>query len=90
MGEKRKFRTVKARSDDSEELCWRSLALAIVLQAADDYRKALCRLKKNPTNKSNICRAVDLEKFFHSAWYGMLCAVDGDSMIDELQKEVYK
>ena len=87
---RKEFWTTKVRSDEDDELCWRSLGYAIVVQAADDYREILYRLKKDPTNTVNTGRATELEHFFHSAWYESLCSLDGDYLINELHREVYQ
>ena len=66
------------------------LANAIVEQAVKDYRDALRRLKKNPNSKGAMADAMEIEKFFHSPWYGVLTQVDPDYLIDRLRKEAAK
>lgn len=66
------------------------LANAIVEQAVKDYRDALRRLKKNPNSKEAMADAMEVEKFFHSPWYGVLTQVDPDYLIDRLRKEAAK
>ena len=41
---------------------WQSLANAIVISAAKDYRTALRRLRRNPKNKTALSEIADLER----------------------------
>ena len=66
---------------------WHSLANAIVIQAAKDYRVALRRLRRNPNNKSALSEIVDLERFFRSEWYAALTNVPGELLIKKLKEE---
>ena len=65
-----------------------NLANAIVVQAAKDYMMALKKLKRSRSNKAALQEMVDLERFFHSGWYGELTSVDPDFLIRELRKKV--
>ncbi len=67
---------------------YENLANAIVAQAARDYLTALRKLKKNPGNKMAMSDAMDLERFFHSGWYGVLTGVDPDYLIRRLREKV--
>ena len=67
---------------------YQNLANAIVAQAAKDYLSALKRLKKNPRNRMAMDEAMQLEKFFHSGWYGVLTGVDPDYLIRKLREKV--
>lgn len=67
---------------------YQNLANAIVAQAAQDYLSALKKLKKNPRNRMAMDEAMQLEKFFHSAWYGVLTGVDPDYLIRKLREKV--
>lgn len=64
------------------------LANAIVLQAASDYRRDLKKLKKNPQNRDVMNNALQIENFFRSPWYQVLTTVDGEFLIQKLQKEM--
>ena len=64
------------------------LANAIVIQAADDYRIALKKIKAHPKNKEAISAALELERFFRSGWYSQLTSVDGEYLIRRLQEEI--
>lgn len=67
---------------------YQNLANAIVAQAAEDYLSALKRLKKNPRNRTAMDEAMQMEKFFHSGWYGVLTGVDPDYLIRKLREKV--
>ena len=67
---------------------YENLANAIVAQAARDYLTALRKLKKNPRNKMAMSDAMDLERFSHSGWYGVLTGVDPDYLIQKLREKV--
>lgn len=64
------------------------LANAIILQAASDYRRNLKKLKKNPQNRDVMNEVFQIEKFFRSPWYQVLTTVDGEFLIQKLQKEM--
>ncbi len=66
---------------------WQSLANAIVISAAKDYRTALRRLRRNPKNKTALSEIADLERFFRSDWYAMLTNVPGEALIRKLKEE---
>lgn len=69
---------------------YENLANAIVAQAAKDYIAALKKLKRKRNNKMAMQEAMDLERFFHSAWYAQLTSVDPDYLIRRLRNEVSK
>lgn len=62
---------------------WEGLANAIILQAVKDYRAAL----KAPDKPGNVKTIKECERFFRSAWYRKLTAVDGEMIIEKLRKE---
>lgn len=68
-------------SDDN----WQGLADAIVVQATRDYRTALRGLHKNPENTGKL---HDLEEFFRSSWFQVLCDLDGTRLMWMLKNEV--
>ncbi len=61
------------------------LAAAIVLQAVKDYVKAIRRMWNPKVSKAKkrdtILEKLELEEFFHSEWYEMLCDIDPDKVI---------
>lgn len=75
------------KAEETKMAPWHSLANAIVIQAAKDYRVALRRLRRNPNNKSALSEIVDLERFFRSEWYAALTNVPGELLIQKLKEE---
>ena len=64
------------------------LGNAVILQAAEDYRRALRKVKRSPENRDAIEEALGIERFFRSGWYGVLTGVDGEYIIRKLQEEI--
>ncbi len=62
---------------------WESLAMAIILSAVDDYRRALKSVKINPEAQAEI---ESIERFFRSRWFSVLTPVSGELLIDRLRK----
>ncbi len=60
-----------------------NLRFAIVHQAVDDYFNLLSMLA-SPTVNRNIFM---LEDFFHSGWFALLCDLDGDVLMEKIQKK---
>lgn len=69
---------------------WQALANGIVEQAVKDYRAALKTLRWHPDSKAAMATAMEVERFFHSDWYGQLTTTDPDYLIDRLRKEAAK
>jgi hypothetical protein len=72
----------------SIEQAYRNLADAIIIQASDDYRNAL----NGKTYNKKSCHTPEgiikeCERFFHSSWYHSLTKIDGDFIIEQLQRE---
>lgn len=68
--------------------CWQELANAVVLQAAKDYREALCRLKKHPDDGYSIKTKKECEKFFLSQRFDVFTDLDGKALMEKIRKEV--
>ena len=66
---------------------WQNLANAIIISAVKDYRKALRRQRKNPTSRTAAEEIREIERFFHSEWYGMLTDVDGNFLVRKCKEE---
>lgn len=64
------------------------LANAIIIQAANDYRAAARKLKKNPRNHLAQSEVNSIERFFRSQWYEALTSVDGEMLLKKLKEEV--
>jgi hypothetical protein len=67
---------------------YEDLANGIILQAVTDLRNALEALKRNPKNWKAEHEVFEIEKFFHSEWFGTLTDVDPDFILDRIKKEV--
>ena len=68
---------------------YENLANAIIIQACKDYRKAYKRyLRRFRSTDKPDDELVELERFFRSAWYKTLSAVDGEYLMDRIKKEV--
>lgn len=65
-----------------------NLANAIVLQAVNDYRRALKKIKNYPCSIEENRVKVSLERFFRSKWYSDLTNIDGKMLIKKLRDEV--
>lgn len=63
------------------------LIQAIIVQATDDYRKALARHRKHPEQEQQKQEIRDCERFFRSAWFSCLCTLNGEDLICKLRKE---
>jgi hypothetical protein len=68
---------------------YQELANGIVLQAVDDYRKALNGevYSKNFGNVTPEYLIVDCERFFRSKYFHLLTKVDGEYLIQKLRRE---
>ena len=67
---------------------YENLANAVIAQAAEDYRRILKRVKKNPANREALDEALQIERFFRSGWYQRLTNVDGEFLIRKLQENI--
>ena len=66
---------------------WADLANAVIVQAAQDYRETCLILKYRPDSRKQMKRKKSLERFFLSAWYKKLSALDGEALLANLKKE---
>jgi len=67
---------------------YEELANAIVLQAVKEYREALGILRFSPKDKDASISKDEIERFFHSGWFGLLTNIDPEMLISRLCKEV--
>lgn len=65
---------------------YQHLIEAIIIQAAEDYRKAL-RGKTYDSNLSDEKIVTECEDFFRSEWYRDLTKVNGEMLIKKLREE---
>lgn len=66
---------------------YRTLANAIIVQAAKDYRKALRQLRRNRDTKRPETRKMMSSGFFHSEWFHFLTDADPDYLLDNYLQE---
>ena len=67
---------------------YEELANAIVLQAVKEYREALGILRFSPKDKDAGISKDEIERFFHSGWFGLLTNINPEMLISRLRKEV--
>ena len=67
---------------------WRALADAIILQAADDYRRLTRRLIKHPDEMDKASEKRRIERFLCSNWFGVLCELDGRRLLRDLKADL--
>ncbi len=63
------------------------LANAIIVQAADDYRVSLRRLKLNRMSREFQMMKEECERFFQSEWFEVLTNLDGTTIMNRIRKE---
>lgn len=68
------------------ERAYHDIANAIITQAVDDYRNALMGVSYEQNVPPEYVRQR-LERFFRSEWYRTLTNVDGEYLIERLNKE---
>ena len=66
---------------------YEELANAIILQAVQDYRRALRALRRNPSIVLAEDVKTEVERFFLSDWFQALTNIDGEYMVKKLQEE---
>lgn len=66
---------------------YEKLANAIVIQAIDDYRNALKKLKKDPCNETALITKNEVERFIRSGWYTNLTKINPEILIRKLNEE---
>ena len=69
-------------------LCgWGEMTENLVLLAAEDYRKALKKLQKNPDNIKARETKEEIEDFFRHGWFRKAYHIEPDYMIRKLKEE---
>ena len=67
--------------------CWEDLAIAVVMQAAEDYEAVCRKLEKRPDLKEALKEKRSLDRFFRSAWFHTLCSLDKETLLRMVRKE---
>lgn len=74
----------------ADDECWQNLANAIILNAADRYRKLNRKLqKKGYLEDINAAEFKEIENFFLSEWFMMLTSISGPDLLARLQAETH-
>jgi hypothetical protein len=60
------------------EASMRQLAAAIVERAVMDWQKAVSQLEENPDYRHAWAAKDEIERFFESKWFGLLCEINPD------------
>ena len=67
------------KKDDKQEMAGHhGLAVAVVLMACKDYETAL--------KGHNAKQQHEVEKFFRSTWFGVLCDLDPEEIMNRIRK----
>ena len=66
---------------------WEDLANAVVLKAVEDYRKIRKQLREDPDQALLQKKIRELERFFRSPWFSILCDIDGSTILYNLRRE---
>ena len=67
---------------------WRALADAIILQAAEDYRRLTRRLITHPDELDKKSEKRRIERFLCSPWFGVLSELDGRRLLRDLKADL--
>ena len=73
----------------SEFRAYEDLINAIIERAADDWRAANKRLRKYPYDEKALIRKDECERFFKGDWIKEISDIDGNYILEQLQKEEY-
>jgi len=68
------------------ETTMRIFAVAIVERAVADWHKAMSQLEDNPDYQYAWETKDEIERFFESEWFGLLCDINPDFTIIHLQE----
>ena len=63
------------------------LVLAIVRQAAEDWRRAVLMLSGRPDHPEALALRRETERFFRSRWFHQLVDLDGEELLERLKRE---
>lgn len=67
---------------------YENLANAVILKAAEDYRKSLRTLSQYPYDHNACSERKSIEQFFRSDYFVILSNLDPEALIERLNKEV--
>ena len=67
---------------------WSGMTESLVLLAAEDYRKALKKLRKKPDDTQARETKEEIEDFFRHGWFQKAYHIEPDYMIRKLKEEI--
>ena len=67
---------------------FKALSNAIILQAVEDYRHARYRHILRPYRVETQQEIRNIEQFFRSDWFSILCSLDGRKLLHDLNKQM--
>ncbi len=70
----------------TKEEAYENLANAIVVSAADEYKEAYLRVKRNPDSEGAKKDLKGIESFFYSDWFLMLTKVDAGYLLRRIRE----
>ncbi len=59
---------------------------AIIVRAAKDYKLAVRKLEKDPSDIAALIDKVNIENFFCSEWFSVLSDACGETMLNKLKE----
>lgn len=65
---------------------YETLANAVIIQAAKDYRAAYRKYLKNPAGNAAAYEMESLERFFASEWFRALTDADGGAILRRIRE----
>lgn len=77
------YKKIIISDDPYEHIC-----KAIIIQAVNDYRRAMKKVIVNPRNKDALDDVLDIEAFLKSQWFQQLSQLDGQYILKRLQIEM--
>ena len=92
-----RYRKSKTPYHGEEEVGYEALAMAIIKQAVMDWRFAEdCENGSKKVCAEYYCNRLagltgrtkdEIERFFRSQWYGILCDIPGEHILQRLEEE---
>ena len=74
---------------EDERFVWEELANAIIIQAAEDWRRAMRHLSRHPHSMAAKAIIRETEEFFLSEYYMLLTTYDGHTLLKRLKEEFH-
>ena len=74
---------------EDERFVWEELANAIIIQAAEDWRRAMRHLSRHPSSMAAKAIIRETEEFFLSEYYMLLTTYDGHTLLKRLKEEFH-